>query len=167
VRSNGGAGGVEVVYQALAVEAHSNGLADIHIVKGGESIGHGEVEDVHCFAVFQYEGVITTDNFEVIGAGVVDTINGAGLKFEQAGSTFGAPAEDEGISLGCVAPVVFVLLEDNAVAAVPGIQHIRAGTNTLLEDFTGKYLLFYFLLLDLRQGRKRSNFDQVDSSSVN
>ncbi len=80
---------------------------------------------------YSFSVVVALDRGEVIRAGVVDAVHGAGLQLEQAGRAFRAPAEDQGLGLGRFAPVVRVRLQDDAVALAPLLEHVGAGADGL------------------------------------
>ena len=137
VAGNFGAGGVEGVYNALAVNAHGNRLANHLVVERGEGVGHADVEDVQSRAIGNLKVGVGFDNGEIFGTEVVNAIHGAGLQFEQAGSGFCRPAHDEGLSGGCFAPIVGVGNEGDAFAAFPFADHVGTSADGLLKSFAG------------------------------
>ncbi len=96
--------GVEVIHDALAVDAHRNRLAHFHIVERLERVGHRQVEDVGAGDRQQLQVRVIFNGLDVIGADVGDVIDRAGLQFEQTCRTFGRPTEDQGFVLGFRVP---------------------------------------------------------------
>ncbi len=129
-----GAGRVEVVDDALAVDGLGKGLADQLIVERSEGIVHADVHDVQGRAGDQLEVGIALDGLEIIRTDVVDAVHRAGLQLEQALRRLSAPAEHQGTGLGLFTPVVFELLEDELVAAFPLSHIVRAGADRLLKQ---------------------------------
>ena len=130
-----GAGRVEVIDNALAVDAHGDGLADKDVIERRESVVHAHVEDVEGRARQQLQVAVGRDGLEVIRGRVVDAVHRARLKLQQARGRLGLPTEDEGIGEGRLAPVVGVLGVDEFLAAVPALDDIGAGADGLLQQF--------------------------------
>ena len=70
-----GAGGVEVVGDAGAVDAHADGLADLLVVPRRVVDVEAEVQDVQRLALLQLEVRVVLDGVEVVGADVVDAVD--------------------------------------------------------------------------------------------
>ena len=67
------------------------------------------------------------DGLEVGAADVVDAIDGAGLELDEPLGGLRAPADDQLLGLGLLAPVAVVAGEGDIGAAVPGFELVRAG----------------------------------------
>ena len=72
-----------------AIDAHGDRLADLLVGQrvskpSRRIVVEADVEDVHALARIEGQRAVSFDLLEVIRAGIVDGIHGAGLQFEQA-----------------------------------------------------------------------------------
>ncbi len=110
---------VEVGDDPLAVDTHGDRLANVHVVPRFDRVVEPEVEGVQAFALIELDVRISLDRRDVIGARVVDAIDGTRLELEPALGGLIAPAELDVRRLGLVAPVGVVGIQDQAVALLP------------------------------------------------
>ena len=85
-----------------------------------------------CLLVSQI--LVRLDGLKVIGTGVVDAVDRAGLQLNQALRAFGAPAEDQVLGNGRIAPVVIEAVIDDLIATPPLGHLVWAGAVGLLDQ---------------------------------
>ncbi len=149
-----GAGRVEVIDNALPVDAHGDGLTHAHVIERRVGIGHADVEDVQRRTFQQLQVRVAADRLEVVRAGVVDAVNRAGLELEQTGGRFGLPTENQGVGEGRLAPIAGILGEDDLFATPPFLDHVGAGANRMLQEFAAAALSFKVLRRLDAEGRE-------------
>ena len=88
---------VEVVDDALAVDGVADRLAHLLVVERRLVDVEAQVEDVQRVALDELEARVALDRLEVVGADVVDAVDGAGLQLDEALGRLRAPPEDDGL----------------------------------------------------------------------
>ncbi len=139
-----GVGREQRVHDGLPVDRVGDGLPHPDVLQRGVGLGALDVPGVDA-QVQHVERVAREDLEAVAGQGVVVgrghqvvAVDGAGLQLLAAGVAVRDGAEDDLVQPGRVAPVVRVALEGHhAVAAVPAVQHERAGAGGVLEAVGG------------------------------
>ena len=120
-------GRIEVVGDALPVEAHRDRLADLLVVPRGLVHVEAEIQDVQRFARQDLQVRVVLNRLEVIRRDVVDAVDGSGLEILEALRGFLRPFDHDRLGFRLVAPVVRVGFERDLGAGDPFLELVRRG----------------------------------------
>ncbi len=173
MRSNLRSFRIEVIHNALAVNTESDCFADFQLVKRLESVGHRQIHNVRRGKRDNNQIISRLYHCDIFFSDVGNVVNRAGLQLKQAGCRFCGPAENQGVSMGSLAPVIIEFGEDNAVSSVPGFQFISASSNRGFKHSTAAACLCVIFSRLNREGGERHlgneggvRFTQYELNSV-